>query len=409
MRVDVLGPVAVHGAGTTGSAGTTVSGLALGGRRARVVLVALAVSGGPVPAERLARLVWGDELPSTWTVALRGVVRGLRTACEPAGGDGQRLIATVPSGYQLADGVLVDVTQAARDVARAAGLLAEGRHRAVLELAEPVTRLAGDQLLPGEDGDWIGPVRHRVDATALRAVLLLAEASSQLSDHHRAVAAVRRALTAYPLEESLHRALIAALDRSGDRAGAVLAYEQCRAVLGDQLGVDPSPETVQVYLAALRDQAVSGAAPVPVPATSFIGRDREVRTLSGLLTKPGLVTVTGPGGVGKSRLAAQVAGSRVAGSRVAGSQVAGRRRRPDGRSSPAAGCGYRSPRWPTTRSSPPASRSRSGWRSAPTTRPPRSPITSRHSAGCCWSSTAASRWWTAPRHWRRRSSAARRC
>lgn len=84
MRVDVLGPVAVHGAGTTGSAGTTVSGLALSSRRARVVLVALAVSGGPVPAERLARLVWGDELPSTWTVALRGVVRGLRTACRPA-------------------------------------------------------------------------------------------------------------------------------------------------------------------------------------------------------------------------------------------------------------------------------------------------------------------------------------
>ena len=305
MRVDVLGSVAVR------VGDTVIAGRALGGRRARVILVALALADGPVPAERLARIVWGEELPSTWSVALRGVVRRLRATCGQAGGGDQQLISTTPSGYQLAGGVQVDITRAAEDAARAADLLAEGRYRAVVQLAEPITRLAGDQLLAGEDADWIDPYRYGVDATALRAVLLLVEACGQLSDHHRAIEATRRALAAHPLEESLHRALIAALDRSGNRSGAVRAYEQCRAVLGDQLGVDPSPETAEVYLAALRGQAASARAPVPVATTSFIGREQEVRELAAAVTRPGLVTVTGPGGVGKSRLASRVATSRA--------------------------------------------------------------------------------------------------
>jgi DNA-binding SARP family transcriptional activator/tetratricopeptide (TPR) repeat protein len=305
MMVDVLGSVAVRGGGVV------IAGHALGGRRARMVLVALALADGPVTADRLARVVWGEELPPTWPVALRGVVRGLRAVCAPAGGGEQQLIATVPSGYQLADGVQVDVVRAAQNVARAAELLAEERYWAVVQVAEQITRLAGDQLLTGEDSDWIIPYRYRVDATALRAVLLLVEACVQLSDHHRAIETARRALPVHPFEESLHRALIAALDRSGDRAGAVRAYEQCRAVLADQLGIDPSPETVEVYLTALRGQAGSVVAPVPVPTTSFVGRELESRELAAAITQPGLVSVTGLGGVGKSRLAAHVAASRA--------------------------------------------------------------------------------------------------
>lgn len=105
---------------TVRCAAAEVSGQALGGRRGRVALVALALSGGHVPADRLAATIWGDDLPATWQTALRGVVRGLRSACAPAGGGGQRLIATTPSGYRLADGVTVDVSSAARNVRRTA-------------------------------------------------------------------------------------------------------------------------------------------------------------------------------------------------------------------------------------------------------------------------------------------------
>ncbi len=113
-----------------------------------------------------------------------------------------------------------------------------------------------------------------------------------------------------PLDERAHRSLIRALDASGDRAGAVQAFEQCRAELAEQLGIDPAAETVEVYLAALRDQSASSAARLPVMASTFIARDREVAQLDAALSQPGLVTVAGRGGVGKSRLAVRVAAAR---------------------------------------------------------------------------------------------------
>ena len=114
----------------------------------------------------------------------------------------------------------------------------------------------------------------------------------------------------HPLDESTHRSLIAALDRAGDRAGAVQAYEECRSVLGEHLGIDPSAETVQVYLEALRDQPGGAPARVPAETTSFIGREADLAALAGAVTLPGLVTVTGKGGVGKSRLASRIASRR---------------------------------------------------------------------------------------------------
>jgi predicted ATPase/DNA-binding SARP family transcriptional activator len=304
MQVDVLGEVAV----SNGTA--VVSGHALGGRRARVALVALALSDRHVPAERLATMIWGDDLPTTWQVALRGVIRGLRAACEPVGGGVQQVIATVPAGYRIAGGVTVDTRRAGEDVRRATALLSQGRLSAVIDLVDPVSRLSGEQLLPGEDGGWLGPHRRAVDATALDAMLLVVEASSQLGDHRRAVETARQAVGAHPLDESTHRALIAALDRAGDRAGVVLAYEYCRTVLGEQLGIDPSAATVGLYLAALRDQGGSTPARVPAESSSFIGREAELSELASAIARPGLVTVTGTGGVGKSRLATHVAAAR---------------------------------------------------------------------------------------------------
>ena len=70
-------------------------------------------------------------------------------------------------------------------------------------------------------------------------------------------------MTAHPLEERAHRALITALDRGGDRAGAVRAFEECRAVLAEQMGVEPTEETVAVYLRALRDQWTGAHGPGP--------------------------------------------------------------------------------------------------------------------------------------------------
>ena len=287
--------------------GRSLSGHALGGRRARVALVALALAEGPVPAERLAAVIWAGELPPTWPAALRGVVGGLRSALAGIGAGGQLVIATTPAGYRLAPGAGVDARDAVAAVRSAVRLAGQGRHRAALEAAQPAAALSGERLLPGEDAPWLEPHRLELDAAALRALELIAETAGVLGDHHQAVVAGRRAAAAWPLDERAHRALIGALHRAGDRAGAVQAYEQCRTLLAEELGMDPGPETAAAYLAALGELGVPGKARPPSATSAFFGRDAELARLVTAIGAPGLATVAGLGGIGKSRLVIQAA------------------------------------------------------------------------------------------------------
>jgi predicted ATPase/DNA-binding SARP family transcriptional activator len=298
--VELLGPVSVR------NGDGLVSGNALGGRRGRVALVALALAEQPVPADRLAAMVWSDAPPPTWPVALRGIVSAIRSAVSAIGLGEQRLIETTPSGYALAAGVLVDLR--ANGIRTAEQLLDQERWAAALHEVEPATVKEGAALLPGEDLDWLVSPRQAVDEARLRALEIVVEAAGRIGDDFRAVSAARQAIAAAPLDERAHRALIRALDRAGDRAAAVGAYERCRSLLAEQLGVDPSRETVDVYLAALGSQSQSAPqGRLPPEQSSFIGRDTEVDQLTAALRKPGLVAVTGKGGVGKSRIAQHVA------------------------------------------------------------------------------------------------------
>jgi predicted ATPase/DNA-binding SARP family transcriptional activator len=336
QTADALGVrVEVIGAGAVRRGAAAVTGLELGGRRARVALTVLALTGGPVPAERLAELIWSGAPPRTWPAALRGVIRSLRTALAAVQADGQRLIATTPSGYRLAPGVSVDIDLAETALAAAAALAGQGRHEAAIAAAEPVMGLSGDQLLPEEDGSWLAPHRARIDALALRALELVAGSAGALGDHHRAVAAGRRAVSAIPLNERSHRILLRALSGAGDRAGVVQAYEACREILAEQLGVDPALETIDAYLAAIGSAPAGGphagaapgatapgrAARVPQPSSAFFGRAAEIAAIEQAIRAPGLVTVAGRGGVGKTRLVTQVARSATTAAALSGGRM----------------------------------------------------------------------------------------
>ena len=299
MRVDVVGPVAVHGPSGT------IAGSALGGRRVRVAIVALALAEGPISAERLATMIWAGNPPPSWGAALRGVIRALRTAVAPIGIGPQQLVATVPAGYVLADGVTTDVGAAREAVAEANRLIADGRHRAAADVVAPASRLDGTALLGDEDLEWLDPHRAGVTQTRMRALAALSEALAGVGDHAAAIEHAQAAVALSPLDEPAHRGLIQALDRAGDRAGVVLAYERCRALLAEELGVDPSRETVDAYLTAMYDRAAGTHGVIPVKATTFLGRDAEAGELARAIDAPGLVCVTGRGGVGKSRLAAE--------------------------------------------------------------------------------------------------------
>jgi predicted ATPase/DNA-binding SARP family transcriptional activator len=302
--VELLGPVSVR------NGDGLVSGNALGGRRGRVALVALALSDQPIPADRLAAMVWSDEPPATWQVALRGIISGIRSAAATIGLGDQRLILTTPSGYALAAGIAVDLRQTG--IREAVQLLDEERFGAARLQVEAAASRTGAALLPGEDLGWLDPFRQQVDESRLRALEITVEAAGRSGDDFGAVAAARQMVEAAPIDERAHRALIRALDRAGDRAAAVSAYEKCRSLLSDQLGVDPSKETVDAYLTALGSQTqLPAQGRLPAEHSSFVGRDLEAEQLREALGGPGLVTVIGKGGVGKSRLA-QYAARRTA-------------------------------------------------------------------------------------------------
>ena len=300
--VELLGPVSVR------NGDGLVSGNALGGRRGRVALVALALAEQAIPAERLAAMVWSDEPPTTWPVALRGIVSSIRSAAASIGLGEQRLIETTPSGYALAPGIEVDTRTAAASIREAEQLLEQERYAAALHEVGPATTRDGAALLPGEDLGWLDPYRQSLDENRLRALEIAVEAAGALGDDFRAVSSARQMVAVATLEERAHRALIRALDRAGDRAAAISAYERCRSLLAEQLGVDPSKETVDTYLAALgRQSPTSPRGRLPAEQSSFIGREQEAGDLATAIATPGAVAITGKGGVGKSRVALHVA------------------------------------------------------------------------------------------------------
>ena len=270
--VELLGPVSVR------NGDGLVSGNALGGRRGRVVLVALALSDQPVPAERLAAMVW-QRRPAA-DLAGRLARPGLR---HPSGGVRDRPRRAAPDRDHP---VRLHPCRgcSGRPQGRQHPHSRTPRRRGSLR-RRPTPRRAGHPregaaLLPGEDLPWLVPYREHVDETRLRALEITAEAAGRIGDDFRATSAARQAVALAPLEERAHRALIKALDRAGDRAAAVSAYERCRSLLADQLGVDPSRETVDVYLAALGSHSPSPTGKVPAAQSSFVGREDETDALA---------------------------------------------------------------------------------------------------------------------------------
>ena len=292
MQVRLLGEVAIG----TDTGWVTVA------PRARRALAALGLAAGPMPAERLADQVWEAELPPTWRVALRGAVAQLREAAGDAA-----FVETGAAGYQLGAKVERDVEVLRRDVATATDLHEQGRDRSLLDLLRPYVGISGDRLAPGIEAGWLATGRADVDELGLRVAELVTSAASRQGRHADAVAVARQAVAAHPLEERSHRALLGALAAAADRSAAVVAFDHCRTVLADELGVDPSDETVAVYLETLGVADDAATARVPVADTSFVGREPDLAEATRLVAAPGLVTLVGRSGVGKSRLAAELA------------------------------------------------------------------------------------------------------
>ncbi|HET6549718.1 MAG TPA: BTAD domain-containing putative transcriptional regulator [Solirubrobacter sp.] len=258
------------------------------GARLQALLARLALDAGrPVPAGALADAVWGADLPADEQHALQSLVSRLRRALTDPGA-----IAPAPGGYRLAlDPDAVDAHRFARLAGEGAAALRAGDRPTAAALLREALAL------------WSGPFPPLEDAR-IAALADLAEADGGAG----VLAELEAAVAAHPLHERLAARHIAALYAAGRQADALAAYERVRERLADELGAAPSPELQAAHLAVLRgDDArpARRASNLRAPVTSFVGREQEIERIGALLGYTRLVTLVGPGGAGKTRLASE--------------------------------------------------------------------------------------------------------
>lgn len=276
----------------------------IGGPRARRLLAALlAVEGGTVSDGELAEAVWADRQPANPLASLQVYVSRLRFRLRAVGvqvtrcaGVGYRI--SVPAGSTDAD-------RFSAGVAEGRALLTAGRARAALRALD--TALDQWRGEPYADLPAFAPaLAARARLTQTRRIAVEERLAARLAggDPAGAIAELAAAVRAEPYRQRRWELLIQAYHGSGGHTEALAALHRVRALLADDLGVDPGPELLRLEQRVLSRQRDS------VRPAGFLGRRKELAALADLVAARRLVTLTGPAGAGKTRLAVEYAATR---------------------------------------------------------------------------------------------------
>jgi len=281
--------------------------------KVRALLVYLAVeSQRPHRREQLATLFWPGWPDASARTSLRNALSNLRAAICDVAADPPFLLITretiqfnSDSNYALDTLEFEKLIQASQPTAEQ------------LQIALDLYRggfLEGFTLkdCPAFD-DWSLLIREQHQRQASTALSRLAELYEKDKAYEKAITCARKRLALEPWQEDAHRQLMELLATSGQRPAALAQFEACKRSLKSELGVEPSAETVKLYK-SIRDsqptdpssQAKTHHHNLPAQLTSFIGREKEIEQVKSLLKTHRLVTLTGAGGTGKSRLSLQI-------------------------------------------------------------------------------------------------------
>jgi predicted ATPase/DNA-binding SARP family transcriptional activator len=292
------------------------------GAKQRALLALLALNRGrPVSADRLIDQLWGDGQTAKPANALQAQIVQLRRTL------GASAIVTSESGYAL------DVSAGDLDAARFEDLVAEGRRLSAEGELASASAVLGDalRLRRGEPlsefayAGFADAERAHLNELALVATEYRVEADLGLGHHNELVGELEALCRDHPLRERFWELLMLALYRAGRQAEALRAYTEIRDRLVDELGVDPGSSLRDLEARILdHDPSLAAAQPaperaplmpslpgnLPEPLSSFRGRNTELEQVDQAIDSCRLVTLIGPGGVGKTRLAVAAAARR---------------------------------------------------------------------------------------------------
>jgi predicted ATPase/DNA-binding SARP family transcriptional activator len=273
-------------------------GAPVAGERSQALLAALAAAGGrPVRSQRLIDLVWGDEAPVNATKSLQVLVSRTRTAL------GAGAIERDAAGYRLGvDPAEVDCVRLAALVRDAAAALDDDADRAATLAREALALADGLRAPVEDDDDPLTEVRRAAAGDLATARVILARASGRTGAHAQALPGLEAAHAERADDEGLLADLLHSEAVVRGPGAALERYERYRLDLRDRLGASPGERLARAHrdLLALDRPVRSG---VRYDASSLRGRDRDVARLRALLTDARVVSIIGPGGLGKTRLA----------------------------------------------------------------------------------------------------------
>ncbi|MBF6416314.1 BTAD domain-containing putative transcriptional regulator [Nocardia cyriacigeorgica] len=303
MRFGVLGPLTVWTAD-----GEVVP---VPEKKVRALLAGLLTAPGRVvSADRLMEGIWGDSLPTRPAAALQTLVSRLRRAV------GADLVAHRAPGYVLL--VSADAVDAGEfaSLAEQARRIGEPGRRAQL-FAQALEQWRGPAFADFADDPFVQASITRLEEQRMLVLEEHAEARLQLGDYGRLATELQELTEVHPFRERLRATQMRALYGAGRVDEALAVYQDVRRHLDDELGLEPGRALVELHQEMLRrDLPIEPPMPdgsgqdsprrrtnLPAPVTELIGRSGCVAEVRGLLSRERLVTLTGPGGVGKTRLA----------------------------------------------------------------------------------------------------------